>query len=211
MCGASVEAIEAGLADFRGLPRRLSVVATEPYVVVDDIFVGDAHGAGTMMERRLRPHRDDSSRFLCAVAARGNRGVVTNAEQGNGLGQALTKLNVDEVHLTRSIDVVGPADHVSEAEYEAIAAALNAWGLNVIVHAQLSTVIDAIFAAARQGDLVALSGHVGMEPAVEMLRERLQASGRHGRRMAAAFIDEQSQLRSSAGRPLGTDATGSKT
>ena len=199
VCGAGVDAIEAGLADFRGLPRRLSVVATEPYVVVDDMF--NAHSAGTTVEQRLRPLRVNTARFLCGVAVRGNRGVATNAEQGAVLGRALMRLNADEVHLTRSVDVVGPADHASDAEYEAVAAGLNGWGLIPTAHAQLDTLVDAIFASARPGDLIGFIGHTGMEAAVGMLRERLRATGRGGRRLAAAFIDEHAQLRSSAGRP----------
>lgn len=126
ICGAGIEAIESGLGDFGGLPRRLSVVATRPFVVVDDMF--NAHSAGTTVERRLRPLRQNTARFLCGVAVRGNRGVATNAEQGNVLGRALMRLDVDEVHVTRSIDVVGPADHASDAECDAIVAGLAAWG-----------------------------------------------------------------------------------
>lgn len=198
ICGANSEAIEAGLASYLGLPRRLSVVATEPFVVIDDMF--NAHSTATTVERRLRSLRPNASRFVCGVAVRGNRGVATNALQGELLGQALAKLNVDEVHLTRSIDVVGPADQASDAECDAIAEALGDWGLSVTLHAQLNTLVDATFASARAGDLIALIGHTGMEPAVGMLQERLRSSGRAGRRQAATFVDADAQIRQSIGR-----------
>ncbi|MCB1026988.1 MAG: hypothetical protein KDB24_04405 [Microthrixaceae bacterium] len=200
--GAGPEDIEAGLGDFVGLPRRLSVVATRPFVVVDDMF--NAHSAATTVERRLRTLRDTTSRLLCGVAVRGNRGVDTNAEQGDLLGRALTNLDADEVHLTRSIEVVGPADRASDAEYEAILDGLRSWGLRVTVHAQLDTLVDAMYAGARPGDLLAFVGHTGMEPAVGLLRERLAATGRRGRRLAAAFVDADDQIRTSTGRSPGT-------
>ncbi len=206
ICGAGIEAIESGLGDFGGLPRRLSVVATRPFVVVDDMF--NAHSAGTTVERRLRPLRQSTARFLCGVAVRGNRGVATNAEQGNVLGRALMRLDVDEVHVTRSVDVVGPGDHASDAEYDAIVAGLAAWGVRPTTHAQLATLVTAIFQAARPGDLIAFIGHTGMEPAVGMLRDHLRSTGRQGRRRAESFIDEHAQLRTSAGRPLGDVAQG---
>ena len=206
ICGAELGAIEVGLGDFGGLPRRLTLVATRPFIVVDDMF--NAHSAGTTVERRLRPLRQNTSRFLCGVAVRGNRGVATNAEQGEVLGRALMALNVDEVHVTRSVDVVGPADHASDAEYDAIVAGLASWGVGATAHAQLDTMVAAIFQAARPGDLIAFIGHTGMEPAVGMLRDHLRSTGRQGRRLAESFVDEHAQLRASAGRPLGDDAQG---
>lgn len=76
-------------------------------------------------------------------------------------------------------------------------------GVRPTAHAQLATLVTAIFQAARPGDLIAFIGHTGMEPAVGMLRDHLRSTGRQGRRRAASFIDEHAQLRTSAGRPLG--------
>ena len=88
-------------------------------------------------------------------------------------------------------------------KYDAIVAGLAAWGVRPTTHAQLATLVTAIFQAARPGDLIAFIGHTGMEPAVGMLRDHLRSTGRQGRRRAASFIDEHAQLRTSAGRPLG--------
>ena len=57
---------------------------------------------------------------------------------------------------------------------------------------------------ARPGDLLAFVGHTGMEPAVGLLRERLAATGRRGRRLAASFVDADDQIRTSTGRSPGT-------
>ncbi|MEZ5383290.1 MAG: hypothetical protein R2754_16030 [Microthrixaceae bacterium] len=121
--GAPAQAIEAGLGDFVGLPRRQLVVARKPFVLVDDMF--NAHSAATVGPA-LRGLRSNSARFLCGVAVRGNRGVETNVQQGERLGRELVKLNVDEVHVTRSAEVLGVTDRATDDEHEAMVGALNA-------------------------------------------------------------------------------------
>ena len=50
--------------------RRLSLVATRPFIVVDDMF--NAHSAGTTVERRLRPLRQNTAMQIHSARFQGS-------------------------------------------------------------------------------------------------------------------------------------------
>ena len=199
LSGASFEAVEAGLNDFAGLPRRLQVVTRRPFTLVDDMC--NPHSLANTVEAALTPLRREARRFVAAIAVRGNRGAELNAQQGELLGGILVGLDVDEVHVTRSEDFMGDADRVTEAEQRALIEALDSWGLEVRVHAGLRPMIEEIAHAAARHDLVFLVGHPGLAPGVDVLKELLRADGRRGRRSLVHFAPPNDELLArSAGR-----------
>lgn len=214
VAGANPAGVEAGLAGYAGLPRRLQVVTRHPFTLVDDMC--NPLSVANTLEDALAPLRRDARRFLAGISVRGNRGIPMNAQLGEMLGGILVRLDVDEVHVTRNEDFVGPVDWATDAEEQALLGALRSWGLEVTVYREIRPLVEALHRSLRRDDLALLIGPHRPAPGVDMLRELLAGDGRRGRRALTNFAPSADELlaraagRSSASITKPTDRIGNR-
>ncbi len=174
--GVEPRAIESALASFPGVPRRLQLVYAGRYTLVDDR--PNPHSMETTVVPVLRPLRDRSTRFVACWAPRGSRGADLNRAQATVYADTLDRLAVDIVHLSRSADVVGDADALSDEELGVVIEELRDAAISPQVHHTLDAAITAVVDDLRDGDLIVLLGAQGMDDGARLFADRVASHER---------------------------------
>lgn len=175
LLGVDDDVIARAVETFPGIPRRLQVVHDGSFCVIDDML--NPHSMERTVAPTIGPYAQRARRHLTCLAVRGNRGVELNREQAKLFGSVMHQLGVDEIHVCRSIDIVGPADLVSGDELAAVVDELRAGGHRPVVHDELGELMAFIAGEVGRGDLVTLFGSQGMDRGAELLRAQLARLG----------------------------------
>ncbi len=169
LCGARPEAVVAALADFPAPRRRMELLRTEPFQVLDDT-AGHPDSMGVVFDavKRLAPERV----HVC-VAVRGKRGARINRRLAEALAIWAEQVPLSTLVVTTSSDQVNHLNTVTSRERQAFVGALERAGIPFVQHERLENAVRHLVDRAEPGDLVLLIGAQGMDEGARLLDEAL--------------------------------------
>jgi UDP-N-acetylmuramoyl-L-alanyl-D-glutamate--2,6-diaminopimelate ligase len=163
--GAPVEAIRDALAAVAPPRRRMQVLQTEPFTVLDDT-VGHPDSITAVMEvAEGLPHR----RLHIVFAVRGQRGETVNRQAADALGVWLRRVPDASLVVTTSEDTADERNTVDPTESEAFVAGLDEGGIRYREEPTLRGAVRWALGHVESGDLLLLLGAQGMDAAAGMV------------------------------------------
>jgi UDP-N-acetylmuramoyl-L-alanyl-D-glutamate--2,6-diaminopimelate ligase len=165
--GASAEAVREALAALEPPRRRMQVLRTEPFTVLDDT-VGHPDSITAVFEVAERlPHRS----MHVVFAVRGQRGEAVNREAADALAVWLDRTPAATVVVTTSDDTADERNRVEPAERAAFLGTLDAAGVEYHEEPRLRDAIGWALPRVQEGDLLLLLGAQGMDAAARLVAE----------------------------------------
>ena len=167
--GASPNAAAEMLPGLSAPRRRMQVLRTEPFLVLDDT-VGHPESVNVVFEtaEQLRPRR-----VHVVWAVRGRRGPRINRYNAEALAIWAPRIPLAQLVVTRSTDATDEYNRVSDAEYDAFLRPLRRASIPFTESAALAPAVRQVLAAAGPGDLVLLLGAQGMNRGADIVPEAL--------------------------------------
>lgn len=173
VAGAREESIAAALAAFPAPRRRMQVVRSEPFMVLDDT-AGHPDSMGVVFDVVQRLAR---GRVHMAVAVRGKRGAKINRRTAEALAIWAEQVPLDTLVVTSSRGHVNALNAVSTRERAAFIGELEKAGIAFEERERLEDAVQRILERAAPGDLVVLIGAQGMDAGASLLEEKLATDG----------------------------------
>jgi UDP-N-acetylmuramoyl-L-alanyl-D-glutamate--2,6-diaminopimelate ligase len=169
LCGASPGAVAAALADFPAPRRRMELLRTEPFQVLDDT-AGHPDSMGVVFDvvKHLAPNRV----HVC-VAIRGKRGARINRRVAEALAIWVEQVPLATMVVTTSRDQADDLNTVTTRERNAFVGALEKAGVPFMEHERLDRAVRHVVDRASRGDLVLLIGAQGMDEGARLLDEAI--------------------------------------
>ncbi len=161
LSGESPELIVNRLKTFTGVERRFQLIYENEYKIIDDHFANPGNIAVTLNTLRFM----DYNKLKILYAIRGSRGETVNKENVKTLLSWASKLELDEIIVTSSQDVVTNHDKVTEAELNLTLNVFREAGLNVKFYSDLTTAIEYVLDHSNisKNDVLLLAGCQGMD------------------------------------------------
>lgn len=179
--GATVDAVASVLPALTAPRRRLELLRTDPFLVLDDT-AGHPESVNVVFEtvEQLRPER-----VHVVWAVRGRRGPRINRYNAEALAIWARRVPLASLVVTRSTDVADALNRVSDDEYAAFLRPLQRAALPFQEAETLERAVDLALSAARRNHLVLLLGAQGMN---------------EGARLAEAWLDTRGLAERSSGQ-----------
>jgi UDP-N-acetylmuramoyl-L-alanyl-D-glutamate--2,6-diaminopimelate ligase len=170
--GAHFEAVMAALPAMQPPRRRMQVLRTEPFLVLDDT-VGHPDSLSAVMEvaRGL-----DYRRLHIVFGIRGSRGSRINRRLAEALAIWVEQMPAATLIITSSEDAADERNRVTPAEQEAFLGPLREAGVAFEHHAGLEHAVRKAVARVDDGDLLLLLGAQGMDRAGEIEERETEAA-----------------------------------
>lgn len=169
--GIPIDAIQRGLAAYRGVERRFEVLFEDDFIIFDDHFANGGNIDVTLESISLMTYE----RLVLVYAIRGSRGVTTNAENAQTLAKWAEKLGLNKVIATLSRGHVGKKDVVTMEELAVFQEEMAKAGLEVELHETLPSAIASGLADVKKGDVLLLAGCQGMDHGGRIALNQLKA------------------------------------
>lgn len=167
--GASANAAAEVLPGLSAPRRRMQVLRTEPFLILDDT-VGHPESVNVVFEtaEQLRPRR-----VHVVWAVRGRRGPRINRYNAEALAIWARRIPLGRLVVTRSTDATDDYNRVSDAEYGAFLRPLRRASVSFTESAALAPAIRQVLSVAGPGELVLLLGAQGMNRGAAIVQETL--------------------------------------
>ncbi|CAN5779926.1 hypothetical protein BH23GEM6_BH23GEM6_00220 [soil metagenome] len=173
VAGADEESVQRALVAFPPPRRRMQVLLTEPFLVLDDT-AGHPDSIGVAFEVVQRLARE---RVHILIAIRGKRGVKINRRTAEAFAIWTGKTPLTTLIVTSSRGAADSLNAVSARERTAFLGELEKAGVQFEERERLDDAMDLLLSRARTGDLVSLLGAQGMDQGGSILEQRLASSG----------------------------------
>jgi len=161
------EKIQQGLAEFKGIFRRLEVIYNQNFKVINDT----AHNPGSF-QAVFRVIQEESFNNLYIVnSIRGNRGVEINKENTRVIIDWLKKLKPKKFLLTSAYDTSSPLDLVQEEELKTVLEMFQDSGIKLEYYSELKEAIARACSLAETNDLLVFLGAHSMDKATEIFQK----------------------------------------
>lgn len=157
--GVSIETIQEGIKNFKGVERRFQFIYEGDFKIVDDHFAN----AGNVDVTLDTLTRMDYNNLHIVNAIRGQRGVDTNEDIAKTLVKWAPKLNLKDIVVSLSESHVGEKDKVLPEEEEAFKEIIQGAGIDIEWHKELPEALASVLDQVEEGDLVLLAGAQGMD------------------------------------------------
>lgn len=157
--GFSIEQIQKGLSDFKGIERRFEMIYNEDFRVIDDHFANPGNIDMTLKTLQFMPYEN----LHLLYALRGSRGVTTTKENAEMMVHWLKKLGLDEITMTKSIHHVSKKDKVTDAELDIFLKIMDEGDIKVNIYEDLKESIEDTVDKIKPDDLLLLAGCQGMD------------------------------------------------
>lgn len=168
--GISIPSIQETLKNFKGVSRRFEFIYEDEFKIIDDHFANPGNINVTMQTIDYM----DFENLHILYAIRGNRGPQINRENAETLSKWLKELNINEIMATNSRSHTTEKDKVTEEETKAFIEVMESEGIKVHLFEELPEALQASISKAESDDLVLLAGCQGMDPAQEIVFEKLK-------------------------------------
>jgi UDP-N-acetylmuramoyl-L-alanyl-D-glutamate--2,6-diaminopimelate ligase len=181
IAGADEASIPAALAEFPAPRRRMQLLRTEPFLVLDDT-AGHPDSMGVVFDVVQRLAK---GRVHAAVAIRGKRGAKINRRTAEALAIWAAQTPMDTLVVTSSEGSVDELNQVSPRERTAFLRELEKAGIDHVERPRLDEAIEHLVDRAGPGDLVVLIGAQGMDEGARLLEDRLDGPRRSERAVSS--------------------------
>jgi UDP-N-acetylmuramoyl-L-alanyl-D-glutamate--2,6-diaminopimelate ligase len=157
--GVEQEVIAGVLGTLRPAPRRMQVVQTEPFLLLDD-YGGHPDTVSAVFEviRSLRWQR-----LHLLSGYRADRGVDINRAMAGALGAWLRKVGCETLCLTDAAEAADERNRVLPEERDAFQEELRRAAVPFVAEARLDRALDRVLPRVRAGDLLVVLGTQGMD------------------------------------------------
>jgi UDP-N-acetylmuramoyl-L-alanyl-D-glutamate--2,6-diaminopimelate ligase len=176
VAGADEEAVTEALASFPAPRRRMQVLRSEPFLVLDDT-TAHPESIGVVFDVVKRLGRD---RIHILIAIRGKRGVRINRTVAEALAIWLGQIPASTVVVTSSSEAADSLNRVTSREREAFLKKLETAGVAYEMRERLDEGVERLMERVQPGDLVLLLGAQGMDEGARLLEEYLDRQPRVG-------------------------------
>jgi len=165
--GAPPHAIESALEQAEPAPRRMQVVQTEPFTILDD-FGGHPDTVTAVFEviRALRWRR-----LHVLSGFRANRGERINRAMAEALGTWLRQTGCETLCLTAAEETADERNRVSPGEQQVFEAALRGRDVPFVSEARLDSALAHVLPRVQPGDLLVILGTQGLDGAAARVVE----------------------------------------
>ncbi|ACB85177.1 Mur ligase family protein [Natranaerobius thermophilus] len=159
--------IQSELAKFSGVERRFQLIFDKKFKIIDDHFANPGNIEVTMETLG----KMDFNNLKILYAIRGGRGKTVNEENTKALIKWLKKLNLQEVYVTSSDEIVGIENKVTMTERDTTLSLLKSAGIRVRYFSQLRSAIKSVIIERhlQTGDVLLLAGCQGMDPGARLV------------------------------------------
>lgn len=157
--GISIEHIQAGLHRFQGIERRFEFIFEKDYIIVDDHFANRGNIDVTLKTMEFM----DFNRLHMVYAIRGNRGVITNRDNAEGIAEWYSKLPFSSLTASLSEDYTSSKDKVSDQERQVFEDTMKAAGIEYTIEENLKDAVARGLSLVQPGDVLLLAGCQGMD------------------------------------------------
>ncbi len=165
-----VDTIQRALKSFKTVHRRLELIQTLPYVILDDY----AHNPNSFETAFQTLQSIDYKDIHIIVAIRGNRGIKVNQENAQTIANWCSLLNIENLYITESEDFVTERDRVQSIERQVFLNTLKQKNISFHFHTSLEESIKNLLSQIEKNDLIMLLGSQGMDQGVNVLKKLLQ-------------------------------------
>ncbi|MDO5300904.1 MAG: Mur ligase family protein [Tissierellia bacterium] len=167
--GVENEQIQRALDSFGGVERRFEMIYDREFKIMDDHFANVRNIEITMKTLEKMDYKN----LHILYAIRGSRGAELNRENAQELLHWMDKLKPQTVLATRSTDVVGSKDVVTDDEFRAFQEVMAEGEMPVPVLDQLEDGVEQILSKGSDGDIILLAGCQGMDSGARFAWKRL--------------------------------------
>lgn len=157
--GISIETIQSGIKNFKGVERRFQFIYEEEFKVVDDHFAN----AGNINVTLETLTKMDYNNLHLVYAIRGSRGVTTNLENAETLAKWVPELGLKKVIVSLSESHVTDKDIVTPEELAAFEKTMKDVGVEVELHHEMPDALQSSLDQVEPGDLIVIGGAQGMD------------------------------------------------
>ena len=157
--GISIEVIKEALLYFNGVERRFQYIYENGFIIIDDHFANKGNINVTLETLR---HMEYNNLHL-VYAIRGNRGVTVNRENAEAVVDWKDILNIDEIIVTKSSEVVTSKDLVSDKEEAVFDEVMNKTDIIIHRYDRLDDAIKYALDQVEENDIILLAGCQGMD------------------------------------------------
>ena len=157
--GISIEVIKEALLYFNGVERRFQYIYENDFIIIDDHFANKGNINVTLETLR---HMEYNNLHL-VYAIRGNRGVTVNRENAEAVVDWKDILNIDEIIVTKSSEVVTSKDLVSDKEEAVFDEVMNKTDIIIHRYDRLDDAIKYALDQVEENDIILLAGCQGMD------------------------------------------------
>ncbi|HOO11528.1 MAG TPA: UDP-N-acetylmuramoyl-L-alanyl-D-glutamate--2,6-diaminopimelate ligase [Bacillota bacterium] len=176
--GIEPKVVQAALKNFKGVWRRMQVIYREDFTVIDDF----SHNPGSYEAALETVQTMDYNNLYIVNAIRGGRGDEINRINASVISNWANLLDVKEVLVTSSEDVVEESDRVTDGERMAFMSELKKAGVKARHYELLEQAVEEAISKAGKGDLVLLMGAQGMNRGQDIFRDKMDGRSRIRRR-----------------------------
>jgi UDP-N-acetylmuramoyl-L-alanyl-D-glutamate--2,6-diaminopimelate ligase len=169
IAGVGEQAVTVALASFPAPRRRMQVLRSEPFLVLDDT-TAHPESIGVVFDVVKRLGR---KRIHILIAIRGRRGVQINRMTAEALAIWLERTPAATLVVTCSREAANELNRVSSRERQAFVGELDSGGIAFEERERLDEGIELLLERAMPGDLVLLLGAQGMDDGARLLEEYL--------------------------------------
>jgi len=168
--GLPPEKIRQGIENATGVHRRLQVVRSGQWTLIDDF----AHNPGSLDAAFSVVSQRDFTKLISVYAIRGNRGEEINRANGEILGRWMRRLASSHLVVTRSSDTVEDKDRVSLQEEQAFLMGFregNRRERSPLITATLKEALSQALLLVCPGAVILTLGAQGMDHCQELLTD----------------------------------------
>ncbi|UHR03118.1 Mur ligase domain-containing protein [Peptoniphilus sp. GNH] len=170
MCqGIELETIIDGIESYRGVERRFEMIYNEKFKVIDDHFANSRNIEVTLDTIRKMSYK----KLHLLYGIRGNRGTTLNRENGRKIVDELKGIKLGSFITTKSVEMVGPKDKVSDDEVKVLKEVLDASNISYEEFDRLDEALDRVLDKVEEDDLILLGGCQGLDKAFGVLANKL--------------------------------------
>jgi UDP-N-acetylmuramoyl-L-alanyl-D-glutamate--2,6-diaminopimelate ligase len=169
--GAAADAVARAAAEFDAPRRRMQIVRTQPFLLLDDT-VGHPDSVSAVMEVASGL---EFRRLHIVFGIRGSRGRRINRLLAGALVVWHQRVPAATLVITSSEEMADERNQVSDAERRAFLEPLEAAGLDHVHHGALGDAVHTAMQQVREGDLLLLLGAQGMDRASELAEAWVEA------------------------------------
>lgn len=168
--GVSIENIQKGLKEFKGVERRFQYIYEDEFVIVDDHFANKGNINVTFETLKYM----DYNKLHLLYAIRGNRGVDVNRENAQTILNWKQGLGIEEVIATKSIGDVRSKDKVHDDEEKVFKEVMKEGKIQTIIYDGLKEAVDHVLDNVEDKDIILLAGCQGMDHGGRIILEELK-------------------------------------
>lgn len=162
--GLSVEEIKLGVEGFKPFFRRLEVVYSDKFTIIDDC----AHNPGNYRAVFETIKELDYNKLYIINAIRGNRGLVVNRENAEMISKYISELKLTELYITSCKKLANKYDIVADKEREMFLSILRDCGLEFEYFDYLLPSLKKTLKKVESNDLIVLLGAHAMDQAADL-------------------------------------------